>query len=162
MSDSAPSARGRYTRTPMELEAPGTLMSATESTDSGAPPSSMGDCSAAADYRGEEASGLRDHACDVRGDNDLLTLTRPDVIRDIHHAFLEAGADIIETNTFNATRIAQADYGLQSRVREINFAAARLARECADTWSTKTPGKPRFVAGALGPTNRTATLSPDV
>ena len=115
-----------------------------------------------ADYRGEEACGLRDHACDVKGDNDLLTLTRPDVIRDIHHAFLEAGADIIETNTFNATRIAQADYGLQSRVREINFAAARLARECADTWSTKTPGKPRFVAGALGPTNRTATLSPDV
>jgi len=77
-------------------------------------------------------------------------------------AFLEAGADLIETNTFNATRIAQADYGLQSRVREINFAAAKLARECADAWTARTPDKPRFVAGALGPTNRTATISPDV
>src|SRR5438128_2314068 len=115
-----------------------------------------------ADYRGEEACGLRDHACDVKGDNDLLTLTRPDVIRDIHHAFLEAGADIIETNTFNATRIAQADYRLEGKVRDINRAAAKLGREAADWWSAKTPDKPRFVAGALGPTNRTATISPDV
>ena len=89
-------------------------------------------------------------------------LTRPDVIRAIHDAYLEAGADIIETNTFNATSIAQADYGLQDRVREINVAAARLARECADAWTAKTPDKPRFVAGALGPTNRTASISPDV
>jgi len=114
------------------------------------------------DYRGAPACGLHGHAQDLKGDNDLLALTRPDVIRDIHHAFLAAGADIIETNTFNATRIAQADYGLQSRVREINLAAAKLARECADAWTAKTPRKPRFVAGALGPTNRTATISPDV
>jgi len=115
-----------------------------------------------ADYRGPAACGLAQHACDVKGDNDLLALTNPDVIRSIHDAFLEAGADIIETNTFNATRIAQADYRLEGRVREINLAAARIARERADVWSAKTPDKPRFVAGALGPTNRTATISPDV
>src|SRR6476659_10963991 len=115
-----------------------------------------------ADYRGAAACGLQAHAHDWKGDNDLLALTRPDAIRDIHDSFLEAGADIIETNTFNATSIAQADYGLQGRVHEINAAAARVARERADAWSTKTPGKPRFVAGALGPTNRTATISPDV
>jgi len=115
-----------------------------------------------ADYRGGAACGLHDHARDLKGDNDLLSLTRPDVIRDIHNAFLEAGADVIETNTFNATRIAQADYELQGRVREINFAAAKIARECADAWTARTPQKPRFVAGALGPTNRTATISPDV
>ena len=115
-----------------------------------------------ADYRGPTACGLAQHACDVKGDNDLLALTNPDVIRSIHDAFLEAGADIIETNTFNATRIAQADYRLEGRVREINLAAARIARERADVWSAKTPDKPRFVAGALGPTNRTATISPDV
>ncbi len=115
-----------------------------------------------AEYRGPAACGLQAHAHDLKGDNDLLALTRPDVVRSIHHAFLEAGADIIETNTFNATRIAQADYKLEHRVREINLAAARIARECADAWNAKTPGKPRFVAGALGPTNRTATISPDV
>jgi len=115
-----------------------------------------------ADYRGPAACGLHAHARDVKGDNDLLALTRPDAIRAIHDGFLDAGADIIETNTFNATSIAQADYGLESRVHEINLAAARLARERADAWSAKTPGKPRFVAGALGPTNRTATISPDV
>ncbi|HZI83277.1 MAG TPA: homocysteine S-methyltransferase family protein [Casimicrobiaceae bacterium] len=115
-----------------------------------------------ADYRGAPACGLSGHGCDVKGDNDLLALTRPDVIRAIHDAFLAAGADIIETNTFNATRIAQADYRLEGRVREINLAAARIARERADAWSAKTPDKPRFVAGALGPTNRTATISPDV
>ncbi|HTS20807.1 MAG TPA: homocysteine S-methyltransferase family protein [Casimicrobiaceae bacterium] len=115
-----------------------------------------------ADYRGAAACGLHGHACDVKGDNDLLALTQPDVIRSIHNEFLAAGADIIETNTFNATRIAQADYRLEGRVGEINFAAARIARECADAWSAKTPDKPRFVAGALGPTNRTATISPDV
>jgi 5-methyltetrahydrofolate--homocysteine methyltransferase len=115
-----------------------------------------------ADYRGAAACGLQAHAHDLKGDNDLLALTRPDAIRDIHDSFLEAGADIIETNTFNATSIAQADYGLQGYVHEINAAAARVARERADAWSAKTPGKPRFVAGALGPTNRTATISPDV
>ena len=115
-----------------------------------------------AGYRGPAACGLHEHGRDLKGDNDLLSITKPDVIREIHHAFLEAGADLIETNTFNATRIAQADYGLQHRVREINLAGARLARECADAWTAKTPHKPRFVAGALGPTNRTATISPDV
>jgi 5-methyltetrahydrofolate--homocysteine methyltransferase len=115
-----------------------------------------------ADYRGPALCGLHDHAHDLKGDNDLLVLTRPDVVRSIHDDFLEAGADIIETNTFNATKIAQADYGLEGRVREINLAAATLARERADAWTAKTPDKPRFVAGALGPTNRTATLSPDV
>ncbi|MDQ2962784.1 MAG: homocysteine S-methyltransferase family protein [Pseudomonadota bacterium] len=114
------------------------------------------------DYRGPAACGLQNHAHDLKGDNDLLALSNPDVIRAIHDDFLAAGADIIETNTFNATRIAQADYKLESRVREINLAAARIARECADAWTAKTPEKPRFVAGALGPTNRTATISPDV
>jgi 5-methyltetrahydrofolate--homocysteine methyltransferase len=113
-------------------------------------------------YRGPVACGLHGHSHDLKGDNDLLVLTNPDVVRAIHNDFLAAGADIIETNTFNATRIAQADYGLQERVRDINLAAARLARECADAWTAKTPDKPRFVAGAIGPTNRTATISPDV
>ena len=112
-----------------------------------------------ADYRG---TCLAAHAHDVKGDNDLLALTRPEVIRAIHDAYLEAGADIIETNTFNATAIAQADYRLEGKVREINLAAARIARECADTWTARTPDRPRFVAGALGPTNRTASISPDV
>ena len=115
-----------------------------------------------AEYRGAPACGVAGHSCDVKGDNDLLAITQPDVVRAIHDAFLAAGADIIETNTFNATRIAQADYRLESRVREINLAAARIARERADAWTVKTPDKPRFVAGALGPTNRTATISPDV
>src|SRR5947207_5310740 len=115
-----------------------------------------------ADYRGPAACGLHEHGCDLKGDNDLLVLTQPDVIRAIHDEFLAAGADIIETETFNATRIAQADYRLGDRVREINLAAAKIARERADAWTAKTPGKPRCVAGALGPTNRTATISPDV
>jgi 5-methyltetrahydrofolate--homocysteine methyltransferase len=112
-----------------------------------------------ADYRGAAFAG---HTHDLKGDNDLLALTQPDVVRAIHNAYLEAGADIISSNTFNATSIAQADYQLQGRVREINVAAARLARECADAWTARTPEKPRFVAGALGPTNRTASISPDV
>src|SRR5438477_6293737 len=114
------------------------------------------------DYRGPATCGLQGHAHDLKGDNDLLALTNTDVIRAIHDEFLAAGADIIETNTFNATRIAQADYKLGNRVYEINLAAARIARERADAWTAKTPDKPRFVAGALGPTNRTATISPDV
>ncbi len=112
-----------------------------------------------ADYRGER---FADHAMDLKGNNDLLTLTRPDLIRDIHLSFLEAGADIVETNSFNATTISQADYGLEGIVRELNVAAARLAREACDIMQAKTPDKPRFVAGSLGPTNRTASISPDV
>jgi 5-methyltetrahydrofolate--homocysteine methyltransferase len=112
-----------------------------------------------AEYRGARFVG---HSHDVKGDNDLLVLTQPDVIRAIHNAYLEAGADVISSNTFNATSIAQADYQLEGRVREINLAAAKLARECADAWTARTPDKPRFVAGALGPTNRTASISPDV
>ena len=114
------------------------------------------------DYRGSEACGLVHHSHDVKGNNDLLVLSQPDIVRAVHHAYLEAGADIIETNTFNATSIAQADYQLESRVREINRTAAALARECTDACSLRTPDRPRFVAGALGPTNRTASISPDV
>ncbi|MGM9487157.1 homocysteine S-methyltransferase family protein [Ideonella sp. YS5] len=110
-----------------------------------------------ADFRNE---ALKDHPKDLKGNNDLLVLTRPDVIREIHEQYLAAGADIIETNTFGATSIAQEDYGLAPLAREMNVAAARLAREAADRYST--PDKPRFVAGALGPTPRTASISPDV
>jgi 5-methyltetrahydrofolate--homocysteine methyltransferase len=115
-----------------------------------------------ADFRGPPACGLAGHAHDLKGDNDVLVLTQPEAIRAIHDAYLEAGADVVSTNTFNATSIAQADYGLESRVREINRAAAAIARECADRWTARTPDRPRFVAGALGPTNRTASISPDV
>jgi len=111
------------------------------------------------DFRGAR---FADHPRPLKGDNDLLSLTRPEVIRDIHRAYLAAGADIIETNTFNGTRISQSDYGLESIVRELNAAAARLARGAADEFTAKTPEKPRFVAGILGPTNRTASISPDV
>ncbi len=110
------------------------------------------------DYRGER---FADWAHDLKGNNDLLSVTRPDVIRDIHNAFLEAGADIVETNTFNSNAPSMADYGMESMVVELNRAAARLARECADASAAAT-GRPRFVAGALGPTNRTASISPDV
>jgi 5-methyltetrahydrofolate--homocysteine methyltransferase len=102
----------------------------------------------------------QDHPKDLKGNNDLLVLTRPDVVRDIHAAYLAAGADIIETNTFGATSIAQEDYGLGHIAREMNVAAARLAREACD--AAATPDHPRFVAGALGPTPRTASISPDV
>ena len=115
-----------------------------------------------AEYRGPAACGLLAHSHDLKGDNDLLVLTHPEIVAGIHDEFLAAGADIIETNTFNATRIAQADYKLEGWVRDINLAAARIACERAAAWTAKTPEKPRFVAGALGPTNRTATLSPDV
>lgn len=99
---------------------------------------------------------------DQKGNNDLLVLTQPDIISSIHSQFLEAGADIIETNTFNSTTISQADYEMESIVYELNFAAAKLARKAADEYSNRTPEKPRFVAGAIGPTNRTTSLSPDV
>ena len=114
------------------------------------------------DFRGPAACGLHDHRGDLKGNNDLLVLTRPDVVRDIHDAYFAAGADITETNTFSATRIAQSDYGLAERAREINRAAATIARASADHWTALTPDKPRFVAGSLGPTNRTASISPDV
>jgi methionine synthase I (cobalamin-dependent) len=96
----------------------------------------------------------------LRGNNDLLVLTKPEIVEDIHERYLEAGADIISTNTFNSQRISQSDYGLEGVVHEMNAAAAKLARERADAWTT--PDKPRFVAGAIGPTNRTASISPDV
>jgi 5-methyltetrahydrofolate--homocysteine methyltransferase len=112
-----------------------------------------------ADFRGGR---FADHPRDLKGDNDVLVLTRPDVIRGIHEQYLEAGADIIETNTFNGTAVAQADYGLEGLAYEINVEAAKVARQAADAWTARTPQKPRFVAGAIGPTNRTASISPDV
>ncbi|OQV40013.1 methionine synthase [Pantoea vagans] len=111
------------------------------------------------DYRG---SRFADWPCDLKGNNDLLVLSKPAVIREIHDAYLAAGADILETNTFNATSIAMADYQMESLSAEINFEAARLARACADAWTAKTPDRPRYVAGVLGPTNRTCSISPDV
>lgn len=111
------------------------------------------------DYRGER---FADWACDVKGNNDLLVLSQPQVIADIHREYLDAGADILETNTFNATTIAMADYQMQSLSAEINREAARLAREVADQKTAETPDRPRFVAGVLGPTNRTCSISPDV
>ena len=110
-----------------------------------------------ADFRGTR---FADHPKDLRGNYDLLVLTRPDVIRDIHDQYLAAGADIIETNTFGAPSVAQQDYGLGALARDMNVAAARIARQAADAAST--PERPRFVAGALGPTPRTASISPDV
>ncbi len=112
-----------------------------------------------ADYRGER---FADHPVEVKGNNDLLVLTQPDIIRDIHTAYLEAGADIIETNTFNATSISMADYQMEFLVDELNRAAARVAREAADAVTAKNPDRPRFVAGVLGPTGRTCSISPDV
>ncbi|WP_119155028.1 homocysteine S-methyltransferase family protein [Caldimonas tepidiphila] len=110
-----------------------------------------------ADYRGER---FRDHPKDLKGNNELLVFTRPDVISEIHEQYLAAGADIIETNTFGATSVAQEDYGLEGLAREMNVVAARLARAACDKYST--PERPRFVAGAFGPTPRTASISPDV
>ncbi|AYA37803.1 methionine synthase [Hymenobacter oligotrophus] len=109
------------------------------------------------DFRGER---FRDHPKPLRGNNDLLCLTRPDVVRGVHAEYFAAGADLVETNTFSGTTIAQADYALEHIVYELNYEAARLARSAADEYST--PERPRFVAGAIGPTNRTASLSPDV
>ncbi|MBL8897475.1 MAG: methionine synthase [Planctomycetes bacterium] len=112
-----------------------------------------------AGYRGER---FRSHGRDLKGNNDLLILTQPKLVRSIHEGYLRAGADLLETNTFNSTTIAQADYGLESAVYDLNFHGARLARELADEWSDRNPDRPRFVAGVLGPTNRTASISPDV
>jgi 5-methyltetrahydrofolate--homocysteine methyltransferase len=108
------------------------------------------------------AGRFKDHDHELKGDNELICLTRPDVVRDIHHAYLAAGSDIIETNTFNANAISQSDYGLSHLVKELNAEAVRLAREAAAEWTRKTPHKPRFVAGAIGPTNKQLSMSPDV
>lgn len=111
------------------------------------------------DFRGER---FKDHAHPLKGNNDLLAITRPDVLKAIHLQYLEAGADIIETNTFSGTTIAQADYHLEDAVYDINYLSAKIAKEAADEVTAKDPSKPRYVAGAIGPTNRTASLSPDV
>ncbi|MGY8954906.1 MAG: methionine synthase [Flavobacteriales bacterium] len=109
------------------------------------------------DFRGEQ---FKNHSCDLKGNNDLLSITRPDIVKAIHKEYLDAGADIIETNTFSGTSIAQADYSLESSVYELNFKSAKIAKDVAIAFSTS--DKPRFVAGAIGPTNRTASISPDV
>ena len=111
------------------------------------------------DYRGER---FADHADDLKGNNDLLVLTRPELIGDIHRQFLAVGCDLIETNTFNANRISQADYALEDLSEEINRAAAEIARSACEEFERQAPDRPRFVVGILGPTNRTASISPDV
>ena len=112
-----------------------------------------------ADYRGDR---FADWPRDVRGNSDVLSLTRPDVVRAIHREYLEAGADVVETNTFSAQRISQADYGMEELAYELNLESARLARLECDAMTEHTPDRPRWVAGAIGPTNRTASISPDV
>ena len=112
-----------------------------------------------ADYRGER---FKDWPSDLKGNNDLLCLTQPEIIKDIHRQYLEAGADIIETNTFSAQRISMADYHMEELAYEMSVAAARLAKEAAAEYTAKDPSKPRFVAGAIGPMNKTLSLSPDV
>ncbi len=112
-----------------------------------------------ADYRGERFTGWHK---DVKGNNDLLSITQPGIITDIHRQYLDAGADIIETNTFSSTSIAQADYDMQSVAYEMNVASAACARKAADEYTLKDPSRPRFVAGAIGPLNKTLSLSPDV
>ena len=111
------------------------------------------------DFRGDR---FKDHPRDLKGNNDILVLTRPDVVEEIHTAYFRAGADLVETNTFSGTTIAQADYHLEPIVYELNKVAAQLARKCADKVTQEEPWKPRFVAGAIGPTNRTASISPSV
>ncbi len=111
------------------------------------------------DFRGDV---FKDHPSPLKGDNDLLSITRPEIIEDIHSAYFAVGADFATSNSFNGTTIAQADYSLEAAVYDINFHAAQCARKAADKWTAKTPNQPRFVIGALGPTNRTCSLSPDV
>jgi 5-methyltetrahydrofolate--homocysteine methyltransferase len=111
------------------------------------------------DFRGDRWSN---HPSPLKGNNDLLSITRPDIIKDIHRQYYEAGADFAETNTFSGTTIAQADYGLQEAVYDINYQSAKIAKEVADEITSKEPHKPRFVIGTMGPTNRTASMSPDV
>src|SRR5918994_5551813 len=112
-----------------------------------------------ADFRGER---FKSHPKDLKGNNDVLVLTRPDVIAEIHAEYLAAGADIIETNTFSSTAVSQADYGLEAFAYELNLEAAKLARRVADEWTAKTPDKPRFVAGSLGATTQKLPVSPRV
>lgn len=112
-----------------------------------------------ADFRGERFKGWNS---DLKGNNDLLSITQPHIIEKIHDGFFDAGADIVETNSFNGTSISMSDYGMEDLAREINVAAAQIARRVADKWTAKTPGKPRFVAGSVGPTNKTLSVSPDV
>ena len=112
-----------------------------------------------ADYRGER---FKNFPHEVKGNNDLLSITRPDVIKEIHAKYFAAGADIAETNTFSGTSIAMADYHMEEFVYELNFESAKIAREVADEYTAKDPSKPRYVAGSIGPTNRTLSLSPDV
>src|SRR5580765_4029059 len=114
---------------------------------------------------GKDAHSQHEHhgpGCDLKGNNDLLSLTQPEIIKAVHMAYLDAGADLIETNTFNSTTISQADYHLEHLAYELNREGARLARECCDAAEAKTPDQPRFVIGVLGPTSRTASISPDV
>lgn len=111
------------------------------------------------DFRNEK---LKDHKIPLKGNNDLLSITRPEIIKAIHAEYFSVGADIVETNTFSSTTIAQEDYGLEDLVYELNFQSAKIAKEAADEFTTKEPHKPRFVAGSMGPTNKTASLSPDV
>src|SRR5437016_12762637 len=109
-------------------------------------------------YRGK----FKDHPTDLKGNNDLLNITQPELIKNIHRQYLEAGADLIETNTFNSNTISMSDYKMESMVYELNLSGARLARQVADEFMTADPSRPRFVAGSVGPTNRTASRSPDV
>ena len=111
------------------------------------------------DFRGNR---FQDHPCTLQGNNDLLSLTQPEAIKTIHKNYFEAGADIIETNTFSSTSIGMADYQMEEWVYELNFEAAKIAKQMADEFTQKNPEKPRFVAGSIGPTNRTASMSPDV
>lgn len=111
------------------------------------------------DFRGER---FKEHPHPLKGNNDLLSITRPDIIKEIHRQYLAAGSDIIETNTFSSTRVAQADYHLESLAYELNYESAKIAKEVADEFTSKEPHKPRYVAGALGPTNKTASISPHV
>ena len=111
------------------------------------------------EYRGER---FEEYEHPLKGNNDLLSITQPDIISEIHNQFLDAGADIIETNTFNSTSVSMADYHMEDLVKELNIASAKLARTCADEFAKKNPEKPRFVAGSIGPTNKTTSLSPDV
>ena len=112
-----------------------------------------------ADFRGER---FKDWPSSVQGNNDLLSLTQPDAIAEVHRKYFEAGADIVETNTFSGTTIAMADYGMEALVYDLNYESAKIARQVADEFTQKEPDKPRFVAGAMGPTNKTASMSPDV
>ena len=111
------------------------------------------------DFRGER---FKDHPSPLKGNNDALSITQPQAVAAVHRAYFEAGADIVETNTFSATSIGMADYGLEDSVYDLNFESARLAREVADEFTARDPEQPRFVAGSIGPTNKTASLSPDV